>query len=509
MKSLLSICFVLTLGTVSLSAQQQIQGELLSTDSATHTVIRIYADTFPRVNVLFRAQAPGGGPIWSINKNNVLVKENGVDCQMVSVNKISNEQRVNTALVIDHSGSMVEGAEYQHWTDSVLHAAGAWKIVTQREYTHGRINSDSLVRVCVMPPCPDHLRPALWHAKRAAQAYIAALDTMKDAVSVIGFAAHVMEKISLTTDYNRGSKAVEGMRAEGGTAFYDAVYMALDETNKGVGIKAVVALTDGQDNASKHSLVEVIAHARKLGIPVYCVGLGTANSDVLKSIAKETGGSAYFTQDPMQLSNIYQMISGEIMSIYELTYVSTNILLADEARSIDLAFEIPQHFAAMNNVVRTVPEGVVEYMDVREEQKNAQEEFVPVTSAMKSAAPTEEEDSNWPLAVVVTVAVVSAGVLTARASKRPQKEKNGNAFTIVSVYPNPTVGPLTVVVSNDVSAMPGTVMVHDLNGRQVLTVPFVMGSAVDMNVGGLEKGVYLVSVQAGGNVTGAERVIVQ
>ncbi len=508
MKTLLSLCFAFLFGTLSLSAQQQVSGEILSTDSATHTVIRIYADTFPRVNVLFRAQAPDGGAIWSINKNNVLVKENGVDCKVVSVNRISNGQRVNTALVIDHSGSMVEDERYKHWTDSILRTPGVWKTMTQREYTFGRKDSDSLVRVCVMPPCPDYIRPALWHAKRAAQAYIGELDTTKDAVSVIGFAATVIEKISLTTDYERGSKAVEGMRADGGTAFYDAVYTALDETDKGVGIKAVVALTDGQDNSSKHTLEEVIEHARKLGIPVYCIGLGSANVNILKSISKETGGSAFFTQDPMQLTNIYQMISGEIMSIYEMTYVSPNILSANEERSIDFAFEIPQHFNSMHDVVRTVPEEVVDHIAMREEEKTTQED-IPVTSAVKVAAPTEEEDSNWPIAVLVTVAVVSAGVITARATKKPQKEKTGNPFTIVSVYPNPTVGPLTVVVSNDVSGMPGRVIVHDLSGKEVYTVPFVMGSAIDMNVSGLEKGVYLVSVQAGGNVTGGERVVVQ
>ncbi len=499
--------------STSLPAQEQINGEVYSTDSATHTVIRIYPDTFPRVNVLFRAQSPGGRPMWDINTKNVIVTENGEECDVLSVNKLSNGQRVNTALVIDHSGSMIEDSPYKHWVDSILHTPGIWKSVTMREYTKGKTDSDSLIKICVMPPCPEYLMPPIWHAKRAAQAYISELDSAKDAVAVIGFADRVQEKMSLSLDFERSNKTVQGMFAVGGTAFYDGVYAGLEETAKGVGIKAVVALTDGQDNASKHSLNEVIAKAKELGIPIYCVGLGVgANRAVLERMSRESGGSAYFTQDPMALTNIYQKINGEIMSIYELVYVSKSIIGVDETHNINLEFEIPGKYDVNSDRIRTVVPELAARID-------EQDENFPVNRAMigeqgeisqtKPVSQTPEEKSKWPLAASIAIGLGGAGIISARYVKKTSEEKTRKGgIEIVNIYPNPTVGPITIVLNTDISGMPGRVIVRDGTGREVYTMPFVFGSAIDLNIGELGMGAYVVSVQAGGNVTAGSIVIV-
>jgi hypothetical protein len=75
------------------------------------------------------------------------------------------------------------------------------------------------------------------------------------------------------------------------TAIYDAVTTGIVNLCKQPGYKAVLLLTDGNDNASRVTLEETIAFAKANRIPVFAIGFGYADKFVLNRIAEETGGA--------------------------------------------------------------------------------------------------------------------------------------------------------------------------------------------------------------------------
>ena len=166
-KSFLAVICALTCVPAISFAQNRVAGQLESHDSVKLDVIRIYPDSFPNVSVIFRATSPSGQPLWNLDTSNVKVKENDIPCSVKSVHKISNTESVNTALVIDHSGSMLESIEYSRCSDSVQKLPKRWKKVTLRELTDGKSNSDSAVMVPFYPACPVASLPPMEHAKIA------------------------------------------------------------------------------------------------------------------------------------------------------------------------------------------------------------------------------------------------------------------------------------------------------------------------------------------------------
>jgi VWFA-related protein len=151
-----------------------------------------------------------------------------------------------------------------------------------------------------------------------------------------------------------------GGRFGGGTALYDAVFLAGDEVlRKQRGRKAVIVLSDGVDNASKTSLTGAIESAQRSDTIVYSIlfadeqGYGGGGGGgfppifgpgggrrggggrrmppqesrpdgkkVLERISKETGGSLFEVSKKHPLEDIYSRIEEELRSQYNLGYTS-------------------------------------------------------------------------------------------------------------------------------------------------------------------------------------------
>jgi len=135
-------------------------------------------------------------------------------------------------------------------------------------------------------------------------------------------------------------------RSHGGTAFYDGIYLAANEIlSKQTGRKAVILLTDGEDNGSKVPLEEAITSAQRADSLAYAVriadeeigsmvrgwngprggGGGAERPDgkkILKQIAKETGGGYFEYGKKKSLEDIYAEIQDELRHQYSLGYSS-------------------------------------------------------------------------------------------------------------------------------------------------------------------------------------------
>lgn len=108
------------------------------------------------------------------------------------------------------------------------------------------------------------------------------------------------------------------------TVFYDAVEQAILDTvaQEGFDSRAIVAMTDGQDNFSTHSSASaVIDLAQRNGVRVFTIGLGDqVDEDALSAIATLTGGVYYHAPGSEDLEAIYDAVAGSIKNQYIITY---------------------------------------------------------------------------------------------------------------------------------------------------------------------------------------------
>jgi VWFA-related protein len=135
--------------------------------------------------------------------------------------------------------------------------------------------------------------------------------------------------------------ALDKIDSRGGTALYDAVYASLDHLKLGNRDKKVLlVITDGEDNASRYTLDELMRYAQKSNAVIYTIGLlgslepgglfklrgsGTRHAKkVLENLAQATGGQVYFPKALDSVETTCVQIARDIRNQYTLAYYPTN-----------------------------------------------------------------------------------------------------------------------------------------------------------------------------------------
>jgi Ca-activated chloride channel family protein len=166
-----------------------------------------------------------------------------------------------------------------------------------------------------------------------------------DQAFVIGFD----EKPELTQDFTDNmellSKGVRMLHPGGGTALFDAIYYAsrdklLKSAQSDSVRRAIIVVTDGEDNASHVTREEAIEMALRADVIVYTISTnfpdGGAGDKVLQRIADATGGRAF---EPFQLSevaNAFAQIQDDLRSQYALTYHPPGFAKDGRYRTIEI-----------------------------------------------------------------------------------------------------------------------------------------------------------------------------
>jgi VWFA-related protein len=126
----------------------------------------------------------------------------------------------------------------------------------------------------------------------------------------------------------------------GGTNFYDAVYLAChDKMASEAGRKALIILTDADDNGSTISLNEAVEAAQRADtvihmLVVYDRMFGGANFSAAKKLAEETGGRSIDVHNSKDLLKAFDEISEELRTEYSLGYYPTNTKLDGSFRKL-------------------------------------------------------------------------------------------------------------------------------------------------------------------------------
>jgi tight adherence protein B len=180
---------------------------------------------------------------------------------------------------------------------------------------------------------------AINEAKAAARAFVSGVPT-NVRVALISFSTTPTVRVPFTTDKARLLAAIDALQAGGRTAFFDALLTATDLLRAVPGAQHnIVAMSDGEDNSSRHSIGEAIDGARAADAPITAVGLQTTvlNQDRLQRLATAVEGGRYIpVSQPAQLASAFQRVAADIASQYVVSYVSDR----QEPRDLDLTVTV-------------------------------------------------------------------------------------------------------------------------------------------------------------------------
>ena len=125
-----------------------------------------------------------------------------------------------------------------------------------------------------------------------------------------------------------------------GTALYDAIYLACgDKLNGEAGRKAIVIVTDAEDEGSKVRLEDAIESAQKTDTVIHILlvsdrRFGGGRPDIGHKLAEETGGRMIVVSSEKKLEEAFDQISEELRSQYTLGYYPTNTAKDGKFRKI-------------------------------------------------------------------------------------------------------------------------------------------------------------------------------
>jgi VWFA-related protein len=131
-----------------------------------------------------------------------------------------------------------------------------------------------------------------------------------------------------------------GSRQITGTALYDAIYLACNEKlNTEAGRKAIIIVTDAQDEGSKIRLEEAVEAAQRTDTVVHILlvadpHFGGGNGGVAHKITDETGGRTISVNSEKHLAEAFDQISEELRSQYTLGYYPSNAARDGKFRKI-------------------------------------------------------------------------------------------------------------------------------------------------------------------------------
>jgi Ca-activated chloride channel homolog len=161
-------------------------------------------------------------------------------------------------------------------------------------------------------------------------------------------------------------------RAGGGTAVYDAIYEACSKQlsnpprppgdQPDVVRRVMVLISDGDDNLSNHTRGEAIEMAQRTNVVIYTISTSTQwiqlsqtdpskaasrkmhlteGDEILRNLAEETGGRAFFPYHVDDLNQSFQDIGDELRNQYTITYSPSNFIANGKYHKIKI--EIPGH----------------------------------------------------------------------------------------------------------------------------------------------------------------------
>ena len=179
------------------------------------------------------------------------------------------------------------------------------------------------------------------------------VDLLQDFTNSARQLSHAMNKAEINTAGGNGAAGIPGagggtipsIGAPKGTLLYDAVYLAANEKmTQETGRKAMILLTDGEDQGSRVKIGESISAAQRSNVLVYVIliadrgfygGFGYSGYSAMKRMTEETGGRLIDVgNNGNKLEAAFQQIEDELRTEYVASYTPSNTKLDGSFRRL-------------------------------------------------------------------------------------------------------------------------------------------------------------------------------
>lgn len=463
--------FIFMFLTSLLCAQNQhVETEISSPRVFDLSVIRVYPDSFPQVSVIFQAKNNLGKPLWLLSKEELRINENNKECQVIRLKDISKNKPLNIAMVLDHSGSMVDNP--LQMPDTVE--------------TYQDLYFENLL--------PEGYVMPIDYAKKALFDFCNTNEAGEDSLLFVGFSSFVDPILPLTADFRSVQELLKDINPVGSTAFFDALYYSIDSLRRHTSQPVIIALTDGADNRSVHNVNEIVNYAVDNNVAIYIIGLGKAESKTLQYISEKTKGFYYYTNDPGSLSEIYLNIKKQIRSIYQVDYLSnaTYSEMGTEGatlRNIEFVFKNDTLSFSPNSTEYTLPPEAVKYVKEQDEIRKA-----------KIAEEQKEE--------ILLYSSIGGAILLGTFTFILIRKRRKGLPEIKKAFPNPFTDVLNVEYSIPLNTAKGVLTITDMNGLTIYRQDIaLLTSTSEFNLSELKSGTYLLQIETESDKSNTLKVI--
>ncbi len=233
--------------------------------------------------------------------------------------------------------------------------------------------SDLPLRIGMLMDTSNSIRDRLKFEQDAANNFLfSVLRPRKDEAFLMTFDDEPQVIQNFTNDTGALRDQILRTRSGGGTAVYDAIYEACEKElshpprppgdQPDVVRRVMILISDGEDNLSTHTRTEAIEMAQRTSVVIYSISTSTEwvslddpnkaqsgnrkyhltdGDQILKSLAEDTGGRAFFPYHVDDLDQSFQDIGEELRNQYSIAYNPTSH--AFDGRFHKIRVETPEH----------------------------------------------------------------------------------------------------------------------------------------------------------------------
>ncbi|MGD1073913.1 MAG: VWA domain-containing protein [Bryobacteraceae bacterium] len=191
--------------------------------------------------------------------------------------------------------------------------------------------SDLPLRLAVLVDTSNSIRDQFRFEQQAAVRFMqSVLRPREDRIMLVSFDSAAELVSDLTGDMKKLEEGVRNMRPGGGTSLYDAIYFASKEKlmmdqPRDKFRRAMIVISDGEDTESRLTRDQALEMAQKADVVIYAISTNIKRDDldgdkVLRYLADETGGQAFFPFKIEDLDQSFENIANELRHQYNIFY---------------------------------------------------------------------------------------------------------------------------------------------------------------------------------------------
>lgn len=221
-----------------------------------------------------------------------------------------------------------------------------------RQITSFQAETDMPLRVGLLIDASNSIRDRFLFEQQAAATFLRQIvRPQTDKAFVLAFDEVSDTTQEFTSDLDKLSRGIKVIRPGGGTAMWDAVYKACKEKlvpehleNGQTLRKAIILVSDGDDNQSRVTRQQAIDMAQHAGVIIYAISTNLSNihdsgDHNLKALAEATGGRAFYPFKLHDLQDAFKDIREELRSQYAISYRPQQFDANGQYRPIQISAE--------------------------------------------------------------------------------------------------------------------------------------------------------------------------